>query len=215
MDEEPVAPNGFSVIPPPMMNKPNFVFMYKTRQDIGHIATRTLRHARRIFVSVPEQIAVASTKRTKSLVLSSRVSSELKDAIDLSNEPLCHIKTVFPIQIFTDEIFLDRTKLTITRRNFFFSSDTMSIRIEDILNVSVGVGPFFGALTIATRVLSSDDHFTLTGFWRKDAIHMKHMIQGYVIARHNNIQCDHLEHDELVKTLTQLGYDSHHDSHGL
>lgn len=215
MYEEPLTMTNSSTGPaPPLLPTAGFAYTYKMRQDMGHSATRALRHARRILVSGPNVAvheAAPSVPALDALPVTLPSRSALKKEIRRTNEPLCQMKTVFPIKLFTDEVVLDRTKLTVTRRNFFFSSDTMSIRIEDILNVTVGVGPFFGAITVATRVLSSDDHFTLNRFWRRDAIHMKHMIQGFVIARHNNISIDHLEHDELVKTLTELGQDSHRD----
>lgn len=116
--------------------------------------------------------------------------------------------TVFPITLFPDSVTVDRTKVTITKRDFFWTSDVMSIRIEDVLNVSASVGPIFGSLTIASRVMSTIDHFKINHFWRNDAIRLKHIIQGYVIAQHNNIDTAHLTRAELVETLRELGHDS-------
>lgn len=132
---------------------------------------------------------------------------ELKQITRRSNEVLARARTVFPLTLFPDDMVLDRTKLTINQRDFFMSSKTLSIRIEDILNVSADVGPFFGSITVASRILSSEDHFTINYFWRKDAIHMKHMIQGYVIALHNKIDVAHLNREELIETLAELGHD--------
>lgn len=134
-------------------------------------------------------------------------SKELKRVIRRSNDVLASATTVFPFDLFPDSVVVDRTKVTITKRNFFWSEQVMSIRIEDVLNVSVASGPFFGALTIASRVMSTEDHFTTRFFWRKDAAHLKHIIQGYVIARHNRIDTKHLSRDNLIKTLEELGQD--------
>lgn len=131
----------------------------------------------------------------------------IKDMVKLSNEVLASAKTVFPIDPFPDSVVLDRTTLNITKRTFFFSNDTLSIRIEDILNAKVNVGPFLGSLTIASRILSSEDHFTINNLWRKDAIHLKHMIQGYIIALHNEIEISHLNREELIETISELGHD--------
>jgi hypothetical protein len=103
---------------------------------------------------------------------------------------------------------VDRTKVTITRRDFFWSSDVMSFRIEDVLNVAASTGPLFGSLTIASRVMSSVDHFKITNFWRSDAIKLKQIIQGYVIAQHNKIDTAHLDKRDLIETLMELGHDS-------
>src|SRR5690606_22816315 len=69
---------------------------------------------------------------------------ELKKVIEHSHEVIVSAKTMLP-PFFQDEIILDRTKITIIKRNFFWSSDVISIRIEDVLNVSASLGPIFGS----------------------------------------------------------------------
>ncbi|RYX79556.1 hypothetical protein EON76_02480 [bacterium] len=132
---------------------------------------------------------------------------DLHNVIKQSHETLASANTVFPMTLFPDTVFVDRTKVTIIRRDFFWSSDTMSIRIEDVLNVSATVGPVFGSLTIASRVMSTIDHFQIRHFWRNDAIYMKRIIQGYVIAQHNKIDTAHLSKQDLIETLLEIGND--------
>lgn len=132
----------------------------------------------------------------------------LKKIVTQSHEILMSANTVFPITLFPDTVTVDRTKVTITRRDFFWSSDVLSIRIEDVLNVQVSVGPLFGSLTIASRVMSTVDHFQIRHLWRSDAIRLKHIIQGYVIAQHNKIDTSHLDKKELIETIVELGTDS-------
>ena len=186
-------------------------FIRKLYSTIGRVATRGL-FLLPASTQQPVDNAVTSQFISSLQNLHHPPVNDMKEIgsmIDRSNEVLAKATTVFPLTLFPDTIILDRTKLTVIRRTFFFSEDVMSIRIEDILNVSAAVGPFFGSITIATRVLSSDDHFTINNFLRQDAMHLKHMIQGYVIARHNNIACDHLTHDELINTLRELGHEKH------
>lgn len=134
--------------------------------------------------------------------------ADLKKIVAKSHELLVSANTVFPITLFPDTVTVDRTKVTITRRDFFWSSEVMSIRIEDVLNVAANVGPLFGSLTIASRVMSTVDHFKINHFWRTDVIRLKHIIQGYVIAQHNKIDTAHLGKKELIETLIELGHDS-------
>lgn len=135
-------------------------------------------------------------------------TEKLKKIVKQSQEVLASANTVFPVTLFPDTVFVDRTKVTIIRRNFFWSEDVMSIRIQDVLNVSASVGPLFGSLTIVSRVMSTVDHFQINYFWRSDAAHLKHIIQGYVIAQHNKLDTAHLEKGELINTLEELGHDS-------
>lgn len=131
---------------------------------------------------------------------------ELKKVVAHSHEVIVGAKTTLPI-LFPHEIILDRTKVTIIKRNFFWSSDVIAIRIEDILNVSTSTGPLFGAVTIASRVMSTVDHFKVDYFWRDDATRIEKIIEGYLIARQNGIPTDHLSCKELAATLYEIGPD--------
>lgn len=127
--------------------------------------------------------------------------------IQQSHQVLAEASTVIlPNNLFPDTVVVDRTKVTITRRFFFWSSETISIRIEDILNVSVSVGPLFGSLTVSSRVMNSTDHYEINYFWRNDALRLKHIIQGYVIALHTHTELDHMSLNELIATLNELGH---------
>ena len=133
----------------------------------------------------------------------------LRKIVRKSHQLLASAQTVIlPINLFPDRVTIDRTKVTITKRTFFWSSSVISIRIEDVLNVACSTGPIFGSLTVSSRVMNSTDHYEIDYFWRKDALYMKQVIQGYVIAQHNQIETSHLKRDELIKTLLDLGNDS-------
>lgn len=149
-----------------------------------------------------------SVQNDNSAAEQTKKDQDLKKIVTQSHEMLMSVNTVFPITLFPDTVSVDRTKVTITRRDFFWTSDVMSIRIEDVLNVSATVGPLFGSLTVASRVMSTVDHFQIKHLWRNDAIRMKHIIQGYVIAQHNNIDTAHLSKKKLVETIVELGHDS-------
>lgn len=133
---------------------------------------------------------------------------DLKKMVYQSKEMIARVQTIFPLTLFPDDIILDRTKITIIKRNFFWSADVISIRIEDVLNVSSSVGPFFGSVSISSRVMNSVDHFEVDRLWRSDAIEIKKLIQGYMIAKHSEVAIDDLPVEELVAMLEDLGDDS-------
>lgn len=131
----------------------------------------------------------------------------LRQMIRSSHEVLASASTVFPFTLFPDTIMLDRSKITIVKRDFILSSETIGIRIEDVLSVTVNVSPFFGSIKILTRVFGQEKPYQINHFKRKDAIRLKHIIQGYLIASRRNIDCANLKHEELVRLLEQLGHD--------
>lgn len=173
--------------------------LMRQSRKLGQTATGALndaaRGARQIFGQQPSQDGTPVQD-----------IDELKKVVAHSHEVLASAKTVIPF-LFPHEIVLDRTKITIIKRNFFWSSDVLSIRIEDILNVSASTGPLFGSVTVASRVMSTVDHFEIDRFWRADATRMKQIIQGYLIARQNGISTDHLSCKELADTLYDLSPD--------
>lgn len=133
----------------------------------------------------------------------------LNKIVRKSHQLLAGAQTVIlPMNLFPDSVIVDRTKVTITKRTFFWTSSVISIRIEDVLNIACSTGPIFGSLTISSRVMNSTDHYEIDYFWRRDAIYLKQIIQGYVIAQHNQIETSHLDRRNLINTLLELGRDS-------
>ena len=134
---------------------------------------------------------------------------ELEHAIAGAQEVLCTATTFFPLTLFPDTITLDRAKLTITHRTFVGVADVMSIRIEDILNVTATMGPIFGSVKIVSRVFNVEKPYTVNWFRRNDALRIKRITQGYVIALQRHIDCSSLPCPQLAAMLEQLGSDAH------
>jgi hypothetical protein len=124
-----------------------------------------------------------------------------------AHEVLYKADTVFPFTLFPDTVIIDRSKITLIKRNFFLMSETFSIRIEDILNVTTSLGPFFGSVQIFSRVFNTDTPHVVKFLPRDAAIRIKHITQGYVIATHEDIDCSNLSKSELIDTLMRLGRD--------
>lgn len=138
-----------------------------------------------------------------------KVADDLVQALGSSKGVLFRATTVFPLSLFPDTISVDRSKVTITRRNFFWSGEVASLAIEDIFNVTASVGPFFGKITVTTRFSGSDqpsdEMFEVNNFWRDDAMKLKRIIQGYLIARKKGVDTNVLSDKELAECLDELG----------
>ena len=132
---------------------------------------------------------------------------QLQNAIRGSNEVLATATTV--LKLFPDTLTVDRAKLTVTKRTFFQTADVMSMRIEDVMNVTCKLGPFLGSVTIHSRIIGDQQPYTIGLFTRKDAMYLKRITQGYVIALQRQIDCSALPAAELIVMLEQLGQDDH------
>jgi hypothetical protein len=134
-----------------------------------------------------------------------KAREELAQTIGDAHDVLVRAKTVFPFTLFPDTITIDRTKLTITHRDFFSVGEVLSIQIEDILNVTANVGPMFGSLKIATRFFDLQKPYVISYLPRADALKIKRIMQGYLIARQKEIDCSVIGTKELAAMLDELG----------
>jgi hypothetical protein len=135
-----------------------------------------------------------------------RAMRELKRAVGRADEVLAQATGVFPFNLFPDTITIDREKITIAHRIFFSVAEVISVRIEDILNVTADVGPFFGSLKITTRYFDHKQQpYKITFLRRADAMRLKRIAHGYLIARKKNIDCSKLTAKQLREALDELG----------
>lgn len=190
-----------------LYDNPALSVRYRTRAAYATLIRQSRklgREAMRTVSGAGQGARYILLERTRRVQRETESIDELKQVVAHSHEVIAGAKTALPI-LFPHEIILDRTKITIIKRVFFWSSDVISIRIEDVLNVSASLGPIFGSVTIASRVMSTIDHFEVDNFWRDDATMMARIIEGYLIARQNGVHTDHLSCKELAATLYEIG----------
>lgn len=149
-------------------------------------------------------------KRTGTLMSPPRQTREeavrqLKQEIGNSNEVLVQATAVFPFSFFPDTLTVDRGKVTITKRTFFGVAEVISVRIEDLLHVVADVGPFFGSVKITNRFFDAQKPYTVNYLWREDALRIKRVLQGYIIATQKMIDCSSFATKELALMLDELG----------
>lgn len=121
-----------------------------------------------------------------------------------AQETLMCAQAVLPPMIRSSKIYVDREKLTIERRTFWGSSDTVSVQMDDINNVEAFIGPLFGEIRIYSKYFVNNVQ-ALGGLWRADAIAVRRLVQGYMIAHNKGIDCSKIEKEHLLGLLMQLG----------
>ncbi|HVA10722.1 MAG TPA: hypothetical protein VNG32_00970 [Candidatus Dormibacteraeota bacterium] len=132
---------------------------------------------------------------------------ELSEVVGHAHEPIFRATTVFPFTLFPDTVTIDRTKLTVTHRVFFRVAEIVGIRIEDILNVTANIGPFFGSILIHTRFFDPAKPHAVNYLKREDALRIDRIMHGYSIALEKGINCAAVPPKELAKMLDELGHE--------
>lgn len=121
-----------------------------------------------------------------------------------SHDILFKTNTVFPFSLFPDTVVVDREKLTIANRAFFQTAKITSVPIRDILSIEADVGPFFGSVHLTSRYFFTNPH-TVNYLRRKDTLKLQRLLQGYIIAHEQKLDCSPLETQKLVALLEDLG----------
>jgi len=162
------------------------------------VAIRTALAKRPLSIRIPRPAGLARKEP--------QITNEEKllDVTVGAHDILFSAKTVFPFVLFPDSISMDRQQLTIVHRGFFSTADTISVRIEDILNVESKVGPFFGSIHIFSKFFTNDIK-SVNSLSRANALRIQRLIQGYMIARHRKIDCSTVEKRQLIVLLNDLG----------
>jgi hypothetical protein len=121
-----------------------------------------------------------------------------------SQRVLLDIKSVFPFDLFPDEVIIDETKITIQRNFFFFTGQSQSVNIADIFNVVVNHGIFFAKLELFDRYFA-EQPISVEYLKKEDAARARQIIQGLVLVKKNNIDTSSLSVDNLTHKLDRIG----------
>ncbi len=171
---------------------------YPTSNSLGS-AIDIFQAVRRAFIQRGLVSDHAAENRPKP-----KVPKKLIEVSRKSHEILFKANTVFPLTLFPDTITLDREKLTVAKRFFFGAAQINSTPIRDILSVEANLGPFFASLRMSSRYFVKNP-FAVDFLWRKDAVELQNLLQGYIIAHEQEIDCTTTNKNDLVNLLKRLG----------
>jgi hypothetical protein len=129
---------------------------------------------------------------------------KLIDITIKAQDVLFKADTVFPFTLFPDSITLDREKLTVATRSFFRVAKIVSVPVSSISSAEADVGPFFGALHMASKFFVQNT-YTVNFLWRHDAVRIQHLLQGFIIANEKKIDITDIEKEDLLILLNDLG----------
>ncbi len=129
---------------------------------------------------------------------------KLDRAVWDSNEVLVSADT---IALHKSTLTLNRAKLFAEKRSALGTVNDISVRIEDVLNVRVTLGPISGTIQIATKFNTPGTPYSIGPFHRRDALRLKRIIQGYIIALQRKIDVSAIPTEELIVRLYDIGED--------
>lgn len=115
---------------------------------------------------------------------------------------LLRIKSIFPFDFFPIEIIIDRTKIDIFEKTFFFSKEMRSISLDQVTDVAVNSTIFFAQLVIGIK---ESEPLKISFLGKKDAARARELLQGLLLGIQEQVDFSKLRPDEVVEKSRKIG----------
>ena len=117
---------------------------------------------------------------------------------------LYKISSVFPFDLFPNELVINENQVNVIKRRFFLSEDIETVLIKDIQLVVVETAPFFASLDIEIlKPLSKS--IVIDYLWVDEALKARRIIQGLRAVEKEGIDIANQPVNELLKKLEIIG----------
>ncbi|MBI4137558.1 hypothetical protein HY469_05855 [Candidatus Roizmanbacteria bacterium] len=131
-------------------------------------------------------------------------TKRLKDLMSKSDRIIFKTRSVFPFDLFPDEIIIDETKVSIITHSFFETAQVRSIGFNDIFNVILEYSIFFAKIKVI-EVAFLNQPLEVEYLKKSDALRARRIIQGLIIAKKEGIDFGKILPSELVKRTEEVG----------
>lgn len=154
---------------------------------------------------VVQRIRVDGEREVYADLLRDRVKHRklLKEVVDSSNTVLFHAKAIWPFDFFPNEIIIDVARVTILKREFFWTGNIESLYIKDLMHITVETGPFFSTLRLVDTSFDKKKHF-IAYLKRNDAFRAREILQGLVIASKSGVDLTKCDIGFLAPSISEL-----------
>lgn len=125
------------------------------------------------------------------------------DVVKRSHTIIYKTRTIFPFDFFPNDLIIDLTKVTLVTRNFFFSGQTQSVYIKDIMDVIIETGPFFSTLRIVDSGFVQNK-LSVKYLTRKSATRAREVIEGLIAAAKAGVDMTKIGRAEVLDRLPEL-----------
>lgn len=142
--------------------------------------------------------------RTKQKTIFSQDQQKLDQLVEESSRILYKISTVFPFDLFPDEVVIDENKVNIIIRNFFSSELIESVLIRDISQIYIQTTPFFASMRIATFKANSKP-YNFSFLKINEAIKARRIIEGLRVVTKEKIDLARFPLEELTQKVENIG----------
>ncbi len=131
-------------------------------------------------------------------------TKKLEDLAGKADNVLLKVTTFWPFTLFVNDIIIDPYKVNIIFREFFWSEHIHSVMIKDILDVVVETSVFFATVRIVDQGYI-ENTIDIAYLKRDDAIMVRKIIQGLVIAHRQAVDLSVLSSSHIRQRAEEMG----------
>lgn len=108
------------------------------------------------------------------------VSEKKEEKVDENTEIVLKIKSVFPFELFPDELTIKKDKVTLINRTLPGTSMVRDMHMHDIAQAEADCGPIFGHLHVYSK-LRTEEPLLIERVKRKDALKAREIIENLLV----------------------------------
>ncbi|MBI3980613.1 hypothetical protein HY345_01305 [Candidatus Microgenomates bacterium] len=152
-------------------------------------------------------VFINGTKEQNGLYEKTEEEEKLVNLAQESDDIVCEISSVFPFQLFPDQVVVDKNKVIVIRNEFMYKR-TFPILTEDIQTVRVTRGAIFASLEFEVVGYKKNPR-PVTHLRPDDALKAEEYILGLVKAGRKKVDLSTLPSREIRKELEVVGKTSY------
>lgn len=130
-------------------------------------------------------------------------TQELRDLSEGADEVVFRANAFFPFQLFPDSITVDKNKIDIVYRQFFWTKRLFTILLDDLTTIKITTGPLFSTVYFEVRGYEVNPE-PVTYLKKADAIRLRDIVIGLAKAKKENVNLTKVT-DKKVKLLEKIG----------
>jgi hypothetical protein len=148
---------------------------------------------------VQEEAKKDEVKKTK------EEEEKLENLSRNSQQVLYKCRSVFPFDLFPDELSVEPTQINVKRKTFFFTNRLISVPIKNISDVIVQTAPFFASIKVVDQFFT-ENSFEIDYLKKGEACRARKIIQGLIIASKEGVDVSRIQPEMLVQKTARLGH---------
>lgn len=137
---------------------------------------------------------------------------KLENIVDRHDIELVRAHGVFPFDFFPDSVIIDTTKITLVRKQMFATEAITTIPLKDVADTQVQTALFLASVTIAYMPHATSPGMlraeteTISCLRRSDAIAIKNILKGVLVAIAEEIDLARLTPEEVANVIARFGH---------